>query len=124
MFINMMYNYFSHYSMINSEHIEENNFIDNPDMLPVILTCPHDGDFVPSGVDIREISKSPSKCATNFVLTGDDHTTALTNEIADNIFGLCQKNVYVEIGIIKRNRCDLNRSPECAYQALPAQLCY
>jgi hypothetical protein len=110
--------------MKKSKRIEENFISKNPDMLPVILTCPHNGEFVPVGVPIRKKSKSPSKCQTNFRITGDLLTTALTNEIADNIYGLCQKNVYVEIGLIKRNRCDLNRSPECAYEKLPAQLCY
>jgi hypothetical protein len=97
-------------------------------MLPVILTCPHDGDFIPRGVNERNPSNFPSKCQSNFHLLGDLHTTRLTNEIADNIYRLSQKNVYVEIGIIKRDRCDLNRIPECAYEAspdaLPAQLCY
>jgi hypothetical protein len=99
-------------------HIEENNFSAIPEMLPVILTCPHDGDFVPADVPERE---DPG-CRERFTLIGDAHTTKLTNEIADNIYRLCKKNVYVEIGIIKRNRCDLNRSPECAYEKLPAHL--
>jgi N-formylglutamate amidohydrolase len=112
--------------MIKSTHIEENNISENPDMLPVILTCPHNGDFVPAGVPERE---DPG-CKERFSLKGDAHTTTLTNEIADNIYRLCKKHVYVEIGLIKRNRCDLNRSPECAYEKLPAQhklpalLCY
>ena len=99
-------------------HIEENNMSAIPEMLPVILTCPHDGDFVPADVPERE---DPG-CRERFTLIGDAHTTKLTNEIADNIYRLCKKNVYVEIGIIKRNRCDLNRSPECAYEKLPAHL--
>src|SRR5215218_2690751 len=95
-------------------------------MLPVILTCPHDGDFVPVDVPERE---DPG-CSERFTLIGDAHTTKLTNEIADNIYRLGKKHVYVEIGLIKRNRCDLNRRPECAYEKLPshlklpAQLCY
>jgi hypothetical protein len=112
--------------MRKSTHIKENNISKNPDMLPIILTCPHDGDFIPAGVPERE---DPG-CNERFNLIGDAHTTKLTNEIADNIYGLCKKHVYIEIGIIKRNRCDLNRSPECAYEKLPAhlklpaQLCY
>jgi hypothetical protein len=105
--------------MEESTHIEENNISENPsDMLPVILTCPHDGDFVPADVPERE---DPG-CNERFTLIGDAHTTKLTNEIADNIYRLCKKHVYVEIGIIKRNRCDQNRSPECAYEKLPAHL--
>jgi hypothetical protein len=112
--------------MKRSKRIEENNISENPDMLPIILTCPHDGDFIPAGVPER---KDPG-CNERFSLKGDLHTTELTNEIADNIYRLCKKHVYVEIGIIKRNRCDLNRTPECAYEKLPshlklpAQLCY
>jgi hypothetical protein len=114
------------YCLKKSTHIEENNIRKNPDMLPVILTCPHDGDFVPVDVPERE---DPG-CSERFTLIGDAHTTKLTNEIADNIYRLGKKHVYVEIGIIKRNSCDLNRSPECAYEKLPshlklpAQLCY
>jgi hypothetical protein len=114
--------------MIRSKTIEEKYPTENLDMLPVILTCPHDGDFIPRGVNERNPSKFPTKCQRNFQLLGDLHTTRLANEIADNIYMLSKKNVYVEIGIIKRDRCDLNRIPECAYEtsleALPAQLCY
>ena len=110
--------------MRNSKRVEENFISEHPDMLPVILTCPHNGDFIPVGVPIRKKSKSPSKCQANFSIIGDLHTTALTNEIADNIYGLCRKNVFVEIGIIKRDRCYLNRSPVCSYEKPPAQLCY
>lgn len=114
--------------MTGSNTVEEKYTSESFDMLPVILTCPHDGDFIPRGVNERNPCNLPSKCQRNFQLLGDLHTTRLTNEIADNIYRLSQKNVYVEIGIIKRDRCDLNRIPECAYEAtpsaLPAQLCY
>jgi len=106
------------YCLKKSTHIEENNISENPDILPVILTCPHDGDFVPADVPERE---DPG-CSERFTIIGDAHTTQLTNEIADNIYRLSTKHVYVEIGIIKRNRCDLNRRPECAYEKLPAHL--
>ena len=98
--------------MIKSKRSEENNISEDSDMLPVILTCPHDGDFIPADVPERE---DPG-CSELFSLKGDLHTTELTNDIADNIYRLCKKHVYIEIGIIKRNRCDLNRSPECAYE--------
>lgn len=104
--------------MEKATHIEVNNINENPDMLPIILTCPHDGDFIPADVPERQ---DPG-CSERFTRIGDAHTTKLTNEIADNIYKLCKKHVYVEIGIIKRNRCDLNRSPECAYEKLPAHL--
>ena len=115
-----MYLYLLHYRMIKSKRSKENNISEDPDTLPVILTCPHDGDFIPADVPERE---NPG-CIERFSLKGDLHTTELTNEIADNIYSLCKKHVYIEIGIIKRNRCDLNRSPECAYEKSPAQLCY
>jgi len=93
-------------------------------MLPVILTCPHDGKFGPSDIPKRKKSNSPRQCRKNFRTKGDSQTRELTTEIAYNIYKFCKKHVYVEIGIIQRNKCDLNRRSECAYEVLPAQLLY
>ena len=40
--------------MRKSKRSEENNISEHPDMLPVILTCPHNGDFIPVDVPKRE----------------------------------------------------------------------
>ena len=106
--------------MRTSTHIEEKNISKHHNMLPVILTCPHDGDYIP--VDLKNEIREDPDCKVRFSLKGDTHTTELTNEIADNIYIFCKKHVYVEIGIIKRDRCDLNRKPKCAYEKLPAPL--
>jgi hypothetical protein len=78
--------------MKKSKRIEENFISKNPDMLPVILTCPHNGEFVPVGVPIRKKSKSPSKCQTNFRITGDLHTQHLRMKLR-TIFTDCAKKM-------------------------------
>lgn len=108
--------------MKKSKGIEENSVSMDGDFLPIILTCPHDGKFEPVEVKEREESNSPPGC--KFEDRSDCHTTELTNEIADYIYGMCNKNVYVEIGICRRAMCDLNRRPKCAYETPKAKPCY
>jgi hypothetical protein len=81
----------------------------------IILTCPHDGNVIPFGVPHRDYSKMPDSCDEPFVLKGDRNTSKLTDSIAKKISGLCKKDVYIEIGTIKRRYCDLNRCEECAF---------
>jgi hypothetical protein len=50
--------------------------------LPVILTCPHDGNQQPSGVNQR----TDSAHCNNFRILADSYTRVITAEVAQSIF--------------------------------------
>ena len=89
----MMYCLFVDYCMKNSTNIEKKNISQKSEMLPVILTCPHDGKFGPSDIPKRKKSNSPRQCRKNFRTKGDSQTRELTTELRI-IFTNFAKNMY------------------------------
>ena len=84
--------------------------------LPVLLTCPHDGDRVPAGVPKR--TGSPPGCPP-FEPDRDLRTRAVTTGVAQRLLELTGEAPWVVIADYDREYIDANRSAECAFE--PAQ---
>jgi N-formylglutamate amidohydrolase len=81
--------------------------------LPVLLTCPHDGDQVPTGVPPR--TESPPGCPPP-ELDRDLCTRAITTGIAQRLLELTGETPSVVIADYDRDYIDANRSAECAFE--------
>jgi hypothetical protein len=88
--------------------------------LPVVLTCPHDGNQQPLGVNLRTDS---SHC-NNFRTLPDSYTRVITAEVAQSIFDNLGKAPYAVIAEIARKYIDANREPACAYEGPNAEIYY
>ena len=85
--------------------------------LPVLLTCPHDGNQVPTGVPPR--TESPAGCPP-LELDRDQRTRAVTEGVAQRLLDLTGEAPSVVIAEFDREYVDANRSVECAFER-PAQ---
>lgn len=90
----------------------------------IILTCPHNGREKPFGVPPRDGSNLSEDCKEPFELNADRFTSKVTDYIARYISELSKKDVYMEIGTIHRDYCDLNRSEICAFEDLRVKRFY
>jgi N-formylglutamate amidohydrolase len=81
--------------------------------LPVLLTCPHDGDEVPPGVPKRRVS--PPGCRP-LELDRDLRTSVVTTGIAESLLGLTGEAPSVVIAEYDREYIDANRSAACAFE--------
>eukprot|EP01129_Flabellula_baltica_P003881 TRINITY_DN13614_c0_g1_i1.p1 TRINITY_DN13614_c0_g1~~TRINITY_DN13614_c0_g1_i1.p1 ORF type:complete len:277 (-),score=46.37 TRINITY_DN13614_c0_g1_i1:34-843(-) len=83
--------------------------------IPILLTCPHGGRIIPDKVPIRMKPGS---------IGGEDYNTAL---LLDKIIEYCALQDFYPFAVkshISRTYCDLNRSPEEAYESPSMQSHY
>jgi N-formylglutamate amidohydrolase len=85
--------------------------------LPVLLTCPHDGEEVPPGVPKRT---GPTPECPDFEPDRDLRTRAVTTGIAQRLLYLRGEAPSVVIAEYDREYIDANRPAECAFEH-PAQ---
>jgi N-formylglutamate amidohydrolase len=90
--------------------------------LPVILTCPHNGDAAPEGVPERKGQGLPGTC--HFSTRPDLETRLITMGVAQRVLDICGEAPYVVIARFKRAFIDANRPRECAYEVNAAQPFY
>jgi len=88
--------------------------------LPVILTCPHDGNQDPG---VPERTGSASGCAP-FNKRRDLHTRQITEGVAQAVLDAAGEPPYVVIAEFHRRYIDANRSPDCAYEVPQAKPYY
>jgi hypothetical protein len=84
--------------------------------MPVILTCPHDGDQAPPGVQARTEDATPDGC--QFTIKSDLQTAFITQSVAQKILDLIGHSPYVVMAGFDRKFIDANRprSPvNCAF---------
>jgi N-formylglutamate amidohydrolase len=92
----------------------------HPGTLPVILTCPHDGNENPG---VPERTGSASGCPP-FTKRRDLHTRQITEGVAQLVLDLFGEAPYVVIAEFHRRYIDANRSPDCAYEDPKAKQYY
>lgn len=95
--------------------------------LPVILTCPHEGDSQPPGVPPRTGQGLPAGC--NFETDHDLKTRTITTGVAQRVLDICGEAPYVVMADFKRDYIDANRpnstrTPNCAYEVPAAKPFY
>ena len=90
---------------------------DSMQRMPVLFTCPHNGQKT-HGLDIRENgSNLPPICVDErFRIIGDTHTRDITEGITNKITSMYGKKPYTKIANVKRTRIDFNRREECAFK--------
>jgi N-formylglutamate amidohydrolase len=81
--------------------------------LPVLLTCPHDGDQRPPGVPKRT---GPTPECPDFEADRDLRTRALTMGLAQRLLELTGEAPSVVIAEFDRDYIDANRSAACAFE--------
>ncbi len=89
--------------------------------LPVLLTCPHDGEGTPEGVPER--TGSAPNCPP-FRTSRDLRTREITTGIAQRLLELTGEAPSVVIAEFSRRFIDANRSAECAFEDPDAQQYY
>lgn len=90
--------------------------------LPVILSCPHDGEDQPPGVPRRSGDGLPSVC--DFSREGDVDAAAVTTALAQRVLELGGEAPYVVLAEFHRRYIDANRPRECAYEVAEAEPFY
>lgn len=85
--------------------------------LPVVLTCPHDGNQQPPGVNER----TDSAHCNNFRIIADSYTRVITVDVTQSVFNNFGNVPSVVIAEFSRKYIDANREPECAYESPNAQ---
>src|SRR5262249_13192330 len=95
---------------------QETNLV-SPDRgtLPVILSCPHDGEEIPAGVPKRTRTGSPSGCPP-FKTNRDRHTGEITTVVAQRLLDVFGEAPYVVIAEYDREDIDANRPSGCAFE--------
>jgi hypothetical protein len=91
--------------------------------LPVILSCPHDGDEILSGVPERTGEGIPPTCPP-FRKASDLHTREITEGVAQRLVDVFGEAPYVVIAAFDRKFIDANRPAECAFEVPAAQPYY
>jgi len=89
--------------------------------LPVILSCPHEGEQQPVGVPER--TGSVPGCPP-FKTSRDLHTREITTRVAQRLLDIYGEAPYVVIAEFHRKYIDANRPAECAYEVPAAQQYY
>ena len=82
--------------------------------IPLILSAPHGGEFMPEEITSR----------SSGVFDKDDYTLELTQEIIKEFHQQIGKTPYVIIGDISRKKVDFNRQKEEAYEDERAEVVY
>lgn len=87
--------------------------------LPVILTCPHDGEAQPPGVLKHTGQGLPAGC--NFETDRDLQTRTITTAVAQRLLDVYSEAPYAVMADFNRdyidaNRPDANSTPNCAYE--------
>lgn len=95
--------------------------------LPLILTCPHDGDTQPPEVSARTGQELPGGC--DFETDRDLKARAITIELAQRLLDICGEAPYVVLADFNRDYIDANRvaadsTPNCAYEVSNAKPFY
>ena len=83
--------------------------------LPILLTCPHNGTQIPSGVPPRNGRNLPEGCP-QFVTEPDEHTFDITDRLAKEIHTRIHEYPYVVMFNGLRAHIDVNREKECGYE--------
>jgi N-formylglutamate amidohydrolase len=108
-------------------HYEKTNLVGrHHGTLPVILSCPHDGEESPSGVPERTGKGIPSDCPP-FKKSRDLHTREITTRGAQRMLDVFGEEPYVVIAEFHRKFIDANRPDRpqnCAYEDPAAQPFY
>src|SRR5262245_13348750 len=86
--------------------------------LPVVLTCPHDGQEPPQGVPERTGENLPRRCL--FETDRDKDARTITLGVAQRVFELTGEAPYVVVADFGRKFIDANRPAECAYEVQEA----
>jgi N-formylglutamate amidohydrolase len=95
---------------------EETNLVSrHRGTLPVILSCPHDGEESPAGVPTRTPAGSPPGCPP-FKTNRDCHTREITTGIAQQLLDVFGEAPYVVIAEFNREYIDANRPSPCAFE--------
>jgi len=89
--------------------------------LPVILSCPHEGEEQPAGVPERTGSVPGCPPITR---EHDLHTREITTRVAQRLLDIFGEAPYVVIAEFHRKYIDANRPAECAYEVPAAQQYY
>jgi hypothetical protein len=76
--------------------------------MPVILTCPHDGDQSPPGIQERTEEATPDEC--QFTIKSDLQTAFITQSLAQKILDLTGLSPSVVMASFDRKFIDANRS--------------
>ncbi|HSA82624.1 MAG TPA: N-formylglutamate amidohydrolase [Geminicoccaceae bacterium] len=85
----------------------------HPGTLPVLLTCPHDGNEAPAGVPERT---GPTPECSDFEPNRDLRTRAITTGVAQRLLDLTGEAPSVVIAEYHRRYIDANRSAACAFE--------
>src|SRR5262245_25668511 len=90
--------------------------------LPILLTCPHDGDDHPANVRERTDANTPHDCTSfnKFSKSRDPGTEGITRRVAQRIYDVFGESPYVVIAEFSRRFIDANRPADernsnCAY---------
>jgi N-formylglutamate amidohydrolase len=94
--------------------------------LPILITCPHNGNGCPEDVPDREKSNYSDRCERQgrFTKKPDKLTMDITDGVAENIHQLTKKEPYVVKAEFERRCIDANRSRKCAYDVPQAKKFY
>lgn len=110
-------------------HYVVNNFVSrHRGTLPVLLTCPHNGDGQPPDVPSERTGEGlPPGC--NFSMDSDLNTRMITMSVAQRLLDIYGEAPYVVIADFNRDYIDANRgdadfTPNCAYELPNARLYY
>ena len=90
--------------------------------MPVILTCPHDGDQSPPGVEARTSEGTPAGC--QFTTARDREAGLITRLVAQKILDLTGLSPYIVLARYHRRFIDANRPLKCAFTDPDAQPFY
>jgi hypothetical protein len=94
--------------------------------LPILITCPHNGNGCPEDVPDREESNCSDICERQgrFTKKPDKLTMYITDGVAQNIHQLTKKEPYLVKAKFERRCIDANRSRNCAYDVQQAKIFY
>jgi hypothetical protein len=92
--------------------------------LPILITCPHDGNETIYNVPTRQLSNIPEKCHGEFNTLADSFTREICLGVYDNIFNLTKQHPTLIIFEGIRACLDVNREEECAFEVPEAKIFY
>ena len=88
--------------------------------MPILITCPHNGEEHPSGVNERKGTNLPYGCQFNKV--PDENTFDITDRPAKENFDLTNEYPYVVICNGHRKYIDVNIEKRCGCEQIEAEL--
>jgi len=100
---------------------EENNLVKTKrGTLPILLTCPHNGEEHPPGITERNGTNLPYGC--QFKKEADENTFEITDGIANKLFTLTNEYPYVVMFNGHRKYIDVNREKKCGCEQVEAEM--